>query len=138
MLVKGSLNAQRLITAIQMQKPELVEPLSRELWMRIWSRDEDITTADSLKEAAKKTGLSDAEADYFVQQTKDKNVKERLKQVTDEALDAGGFGLPIIIVPDSTNTKHMIFGSDRMELIASILNEKYMGPLTELAQAKQV
>ena len=38
LFMKGSLPAQRFLTAVQMQRPELTESLSRELWMRIWHR----------------------------------------------------------------------------------------------------
>ncbi|XP_038597232.1 glutathione S-transferase kappa 1 isoform X1 [Tachyglossus aculeatus] len=37
-LEKGSLSAMRFLTAVNMERPELLEPMSRELWMRIWSR----------------------------------------------------------------------------------------------------
>jgi len=38
LFVKGSLPTQRFLTVVQMQRPELTESLSRELWMRIWNR----------------------------------------------------------------------------------------------------
>lgn len=34
----GSLSAMRLVTAASKDHPELVENLSREFWMRAWSR----------------------------------------------------------------------------------------------------
>ena len=34
----GSLKAQRLLTAANIEVPDKVENLSRELWMRVWSR----------------------------------------------------------------------------------------------------
>jgi len=38
MFAKGSLSAMHLITAANIYHPEQVENLSREFWMRIWSR----------------------------------------------------------------------------------------------------
>jgi glutathione S-transferase kappa 1 len=136
LLVKGSLNAQRFLTAVEQQRPELVEPLSRELWMRAWSRDEDITTNDSLKQVGQVVGLSDADTNMFLELIKESRVKEQLKRVTQEALDAGAFGAPTIIVHDADNKKHLIFGSDRIQVIAMLLNEQYVGPLRELAKSK--
>ena len=38
MFVKGSLSAQRLLTAIKMKSPQDLEGVSRQLWLRTWSR----------------------------------------------------------------------------------------------------
>ena len=38
MIEKGTLRAQRFLTAIAHEHPEHVEGVSRELWKRIWSR----------------------------------------------------------------------------------------------------
>lgn len=34
----GSLNAMRFLTSVSMEQPEMLEKVSRELWMRVWSR----------------------------------------------------------------------------------------------------
>lgn len=38
MFQNGSLKAQRLLTAAKLTRPDHVEELSRQLWLRIWSR----------------------------------------------------------------------------------------------------
>lgn len=136
LLNKGSLSALRLLTSVQMTQSDLTERLSRELWMRIWSRDQDITANESLLEALKAIGVPDDKATKLIQSIKDPKVIERLKEVTNEALSYGTFGAPTIVVTDAKNEKQLLFGSDRMELLASILGEKYEGPLVEFAAAK--
>uniref|UniRef100_A0A0N4SVE5 Glutathione S-transferase kappa 1 n=1 Tax=Mus musculus TaxID=10090 RepID=A0A0N4SVE5_MOUSE len=45
---KGSINAMRFLTTVSMEQPEMLEKVSREIWMRVWSRDEDITEYQSI------------------------------------------------------------------------------------------
>ncbi|CAH7469733.1 Gstk1 [Phodopus roborovskii] len=47
-LKKGSVNAMRFLTAVSMEQPEMLEEVSRQLWMRGWSRDEDIADSQSI------------------------------------------------------------------------------------------
>jgi len=136
LMTKGSLNAQRLLTAVQEKQPSLTESVSRELWMRVWSRDEDITQPESLAEALRKAGVKEALIPELMKAREDKAVAERLKAVTNEALELGTFGAPTIVVRDSSNGRDFIFGSDRMEVLAWMLGEKWEGPLRELAASK--
>lgn len=134
--VKGSLPTQRFLTAVQMQRPELTESLSREIWMRIWHRDEDIVSPESLQQAGRKVGLSDSDIEVFLKQIKEDSVKEKLKQTTQQAIDAGAFGSPWILLHDGSNKTHVVFGSDRMHIVAMLLGEEYVGPLNELSQSR--
>jgi hypothetical protein len=34
----GSINAMRFLTTVSMEQPEMLEKVSREIWMRVWSR----------------------------------------------------------------------------------------------------
>lgn len=43
------------------------------------------------------------------------------------------FGAPTIVVKDLKGEQQMVFGSDRMHIIADLLGTQYEGPLTELA-----
>ncbi|XP_043935779.1 glutathione S-transferase kappa 1 isoform X2 [Protopterus annectens] len=128
MNLSGSLQAMRFVTAVEMKHPEFVESVSRELWMRIWSRDEDITQPESLLAAASKAGVQPQHAKELLGMISNPDVKNRLKQTTDEAAKHGAFGMPVIVV-HVDGVPHMFFGSDRFELIAYLLREKWFGPV---------
>ncbi|KAK3788031.1 hypothetical protein RRG08_051105 [Elysia crispata] len=127
MFEKGSLNAQRFLTAIDMSMPDKVEPVTRELWMRIWSRDEDITLPDSLAQAAQKAGVSDEDIVSLLASMKDEKIKGRLKQTTSDAMAIGAFGSPIIAT-EVNGEKEFVFGSDRFPILADMIGEPWEGP----------
>ncbi|XP_052227812.1 glutathione S-transferase kappa 1-like [Dreissena polymorpha] len=128
MFVKGTLKTQRFITAVDMMDSTKTEELSRQMWHRNWSRDEDITEAASLKEAGKHAGLSDTQISHGLEDMHSSKVKDRLKQFTDEALNHGAFGSPTIIA-HTTDGPVMLFGSDRFPILAQVLGEKWEGPI---------
>ncbi|XP_052029524.1 glutathione S-transferase kappa 1 isoform X2 [Apodemus sylvaticus] len=112
---KGSVNAMRFLTAVSMEQPEMLEKVSRELWMRIWSR------------AAEKAGMSTAQAQHFLENITTDEVKDKLRETTEAACKYGAFGLPTTVA-HVDGKSYMLFGSDRMELLAYLLGEKWMGP----------
>ncbi|XP_034030434.1 tyrosine-protein kinase STYK1-like isoform X2 [Thalassophryne amazonica] len=134
---KGSLTAMRFVTAVQEQEKDgqKVEKVSRELWRRIWSEDKDITEPASLSEAATKAGLSDSEIKDLLMLSTSKEIKDKLKSTTQEALDHGGFGFPMVVC-HINGKPEMFFGSDRFELIAHCLGEKWFGPQPGKSAAK--
>ncbi|XP_057641681.1 glutathione S-transferase kappa 1 isoform X5 [Chionomys nivalis] len=131
----GSLNAMRFLTAVSMEQPELLEKVSRELWMRIWSRDEDITESQSILAAAEKAGMSPEQAQHLLEKISTAQVKNKLKETTDAACSYGAFGLPTTVAHIDGKT-YMLFGSDRMELLAYLLGEKWMGPVPRAQYAR--
>uniref|UniRef100_H0WCS9 Glutathione S-transferase kappa n=1 Tax=Cavia porcellus TaxID=10141 RepID=H0WCS9_CAVPO len=134
-LQKGSLSAMRFLTALSMEHPESLEKASRELWMRVWSRDEDIVEPQSILAAAQKAGLSAEIAQGLLEKSSTAQVKDQLKKTTEAACKYGAFGLPITVAHIDGQT-HMLFGSDRMELLAYLLGEKWMGPVPPALNAK--
>nr|XP_025147514.1 glutathione S-transferase kappa 1 isoform X1 [Bubalus bubalis] len=84
-LKKGSLTAMRFLTAVKMEHPELLEKVSRELWMRVWSRDEDITEPPSILAAAEKAGMSMEQAQELLEKVSTPQVKNQLKETTEAA-----------------------------------------------------
>nr|XP_046155980.1 glutathione S-transferase kappa 1-like isoform X2 [Oncorhynchus gorbuscha]XP_046155981.1 glutathione S-transferase kappa 1-like isoform X2 [Oncorhynchus gorbuscha]XP_046155982.1 glutathione S-transferase kappa 1-like isoform X2 [Oncorhynchus gorbuscha] len=130
MFEKGSLSAMRFVAAVQERKvggDKQVEQVSRELWMRIWSQDKDITQPASLSEAAMKAGLSACEVEELLKLSTSKEIKDKLKRSTQEALDHRAFGFPLAVCHVNGKAE-VFFGSDRFELIAHCIGEKWMGP----------
>uniref|UniRef100_K7FBK3 Glutathione S-transferase kappa n=1 Tax=Pelodiscus sinensis TaxID=13735 RepID=K7FBK3_PELSI len=125
---KGNLFAMRFLTAVDMTQPQFLEPVSRELWMRLWSQDEDITHPDSILLAAEKAGLLSEQAHKLLAMTSTAEVKNRLKETTEEALKYGAFGMPAVVAHISGES-HLFFGCDRLELLGSVIGEKWLGPV---------
>ncbi|XP_036916542.1 glutathione S-transferase kappa 1 isoform X1 [Sturnira hondurensis] len=134
-LEKGSLSAMRFLTAVNTENPEMLEKVSRELWMRVWNRDEDITDPQSLLAAAEKAGMSTQQARGLLEKISTPQVKNKLRETTEAACKYGAFGLPVTVAHLDGHT-HMLFGSDRMELLAHLLGEKWMGPVPPAVNAK--
>uniref|UniRef100_A0A671EQZ4 Glutathione S-transferase kappa 1 n=1 Tax=Rhinolophus ferrumequinum TaxID=59479 RepID=A0A671EQZ4_RHIFE len=88
-LEKGSLSAMRFLTAMKSEHPEMLEKASRELWMRVWSRDEDITEPQSILAAAEKAGMSIEQARRILEKTSTPQVKNQLKETTEAACKYG-------------------------------------------------
>uniref|UniRef100_A0A8C7AAQ7 Glutathione S-transferase kappa n=1 Tax=Neovison vison TaxID=452646 RepID=A0A8C7AAQ7_NEOVI len=122
-LEKGSLSAMRFLTAVSMEHPGMLEKVSRELWMRVWSR------------AAEKAGMPSEQARGLLEKISTPKVKNKLKETTEAACKYGAFGLPVTVA-HLDNQTHMLFGSDRMELLAHLLGEKWMGPVPPATNAR--
>ncbi|XP_026173326.1 glutathione S-transferase kappa 1-like isoform X2 [Mastacembelus armatus] len=137
MFKKGSLPAMRFLTAVQERegRDTKVEQVSRELWRRIWSEDKDITEPGSLSEAAVKAGLSESEIKELLELYTSPKMKDKLKSATQDALDYGAFGFPLLVCHVNSKAE-VFFGSDRFELMAHCIGEKWLGPQPEKAHPK--
>lgn len=138
MFQKGSLSAMRLVTAVQAKEKggdKQVEQVSRELWKRIWREDKDITEPASLTEAAVKAGIPEDMVKELLELSISKEIKDKLKLSTQEALDYGAFGFPMMVC-HVDGKPEMFFGSDRFELLAHCIGEKWLGPHPNKTTAK--
>ncbi|XP_063055335.1 glutathione S-transferase kappa 1-like [Engraulis encrasicolus] len=132
LLERGSLPAMRFVTAVaesdaQSGSDAQVERVSRELWTRIWSNGQDINQMTSLAEVGQRAGLSAQKVRELLEQSHSTAIKDKLKSSTEKALDYGGFGLPLTICHVAGEPK-AFFGSDRFELMAHCLGERWAGP----------
>lgn len=134
---KGAMDAQRVLTAMNLDNNDKLEEVSRQFSVKMWHTDEDVTDSGVLREAAVIAGLTEAEFDTYWSSIKTAEVKGELGKVTKEALELGCFGAPWFLVDDGEK-KHSIFGSDRMELICNLCDEEYKGTLKEHSKLKHL
>uniref|UniRef100_A0A3Q3KLA0 Glutathione S-transferase kappa n=1 Tax=Mastacembelus armatus TaxID=205130 RepID=A0A3Q3KLA0_9TELE len=134
---KGSLSAMRFLTAVQEREGgnTKAEQVSRELFLRIWNEDKDITEPGSLSEAAVKAGLSESEIKELLELYTSPKMKDKLRSTTQDALDYGAFGFPLLVCHVNSKAE-VFFGSDRFELMAHCIGEKWLGPQPEKAHPK--
>jgi len=124
----GSLKAQRLLTAVAKNFPSKVEDISRTLFLRVWYQHRSVATLDGLKETCLDCGISAINADLLLQGISDSDVKQDLRNTTQEALNYGAFGLPTYVAHFPSGPK-LFFGCDRLFLFAHLMNEQFPGPL---------
>ncbi|NWX86906.1 GSTK1 transferase, partial [Nothoprocta ornata] len=122
LLVPLSLGAMRFLTAIDMTQPQFLEPVSREFWIRFWSQHEDINQPASILAVAAQAGLPSEQAQKLLEMVSSPAVKDRLRATTDDAMKYGAFGMPATVV-HFNGEQHHFFGSDRIELLGSIIGE---------------
>lgn len=89
--------------------PALAKKFAREAFMSYFGRGRDISSADAVAEVAAPLGIGHAE---LLAALGDEKVKQRLKDETQAAIDAGVFGAPYFIVDGEG-----FWGSDRMWMI---------------------
>jgi len=106
---RGSLLAQRG-GAIASQAG-LLEPYSREVFDRLFARGEDITAPETIAAAANAVGLDGEET---VRRCAEQDVKDWVKQRTEDAIGRGVFGVPTIAVDGE-----LFWGDDRLEEAAA-------------------
>ncbi|XP_058603839.1 glutathione S-transferase kappa 1-like [Onychostoma macrolepis] len=128
-LSEKGLNAMRFVTAVaeRGKDGDTLEMVSRELWTRKWRTHQDITQPASLTDAGLKAGLSANEVEEILTLSKSQPIKDKLKTVTQEALEYKCFGFPFIVCHVNGKAK-VFFGSDRFELMAYFIGEKWVGP----------
>merc|ERR1711971_1208097 len=106
--VIGSIQAQRFVTGALQLYPEHTENLLRSFWRRSWGEDKEV-------EACLVAMKSD-------------EVKEALREVTEEAVDRGAFGAPTMYFNEEGQEEQMFWGSDRFDIIAHCFNKQWLGP----------
>ncbi|KAG0339560.1 Glutathione S-transferase kappa 1 [Podila humilis] len=122
----GTIGAMRLLLAIKAHASDkYVECIEKEAY---WGNDQDISTID-VQVAVLSPILGGADkVQEMLKLSTTKDVKQTLVDNTNQALEKGAFGAPTFFVKKAgQDDEVMLFGSDRFEILASILDLPYPG-----------
>lgn len=106
----NTLSPQRaLVAAARLGHEDRVPDLALALYRAYWAEDRDVSQAEEIRRLAEEVGL-DGEA--IVQGMSDPETKNRLRELTEEAVRRGAFGAPTMFVGDE-----MFWGNDRLDFL---------------------
>lgn len=131
-MAAGTLKPMRALVAVELARPDLVEEAARQLWLRVWSRNQPVGDADAIRAALVAAGVPDDVVAAALSPSGE--VKDALKRSTAEAVGLGAFGFPFIVVyppPGAAaagRKPQAYFGSDRFDVIAEELGKRWDGP----------
>lgn len=112
----NSVPTQRVMTALFMDDPEQMRQLAFDLFDRYWVDGEDVSDAEVLAEAATELGLDGA---ALLERIGEQEVKDKLRTLTDEAIEAGAFGAPTFVFDGD-----LYFGNDRIEHVVRAVSAR--------------
>ena len=124
LLFSGTLASQKLLTASKIFHPHYLETLSKELFSRVWFKDLDVSTPESLHKACQDAGISEQDIQNLMSAIQKTEIEDKLKEQTQQAIDYGAFGVPTYVA-HLAGGPEMFFGSDRLYLLAHYLNVSY-------------
>lgn len=105
----NSLLAQRVLTALYGEDQASMKMLAREFFSQYWAHGIDLSKPEAVVAAADKVGLEGAE---LVERASDPQVKNALRELTEDAVSRGAFGAPTFF-----HEGEIYFGNDRLEHI---------------------
>jgi 2-hydroxychromene-2-carboxylate isomerase len=82
---------------------------THEMFRLYWTQSVDISKADILGEEVSKIGI---ETQWFVNRIAEQDIKDKLREETDIAIQRGVFGAPTMFVDDQ-----MFWGNDRLDFL---------------------
>ena len=135
MFVKGTHAALCLLTVVAEKYPAYLENLSRSFFLRVWSKDEDVTSSESIYQACIDAGIPENEIEGLIQSSLTENAAAALEKTSQEALKYGAFGVPTYVA-HLPKGPIMFFGTDRLFMLCHYLNVSFPGPLNTLKSSK--
>lgn len=100
--------------AIVAQDEGKLVPYAWAMFEAYWGDLKDISQRQEIAKICEKVGI---DPEMLLKRIKDQDIKDRLKQNTEEVIERGGFGSPTMFV----NGESMFFGNDRLPLVEAAL-----------------
>lgn len=125
----NTLMVMRLLCVLRSEHPEVLEDVSRSFWRRYWGQGLSVNSDDDIAAVMREHQLDTA----LQARLGDLDVKQLLRDATDEAVARGAFGFPAMFVRDDDGDDQLYFGSDRLALLAFELGLPWHGPTAQAA-----
>ena len=100
--------------ALAAQEKAALIPFARAAFETYWGELKDVSRKEVLEEVCRK---ADLDAGEILARSEAPEIKDRLKDNTEEVIARGGFGSPTMFV----NGSDMYFGNDRLPLVEAAL-----------------
>ncbi|KAG0222884.1 Glutathione S-transferase kappa 1 [Actinomortierella wolfii] len=128
----NTLSAMRVLVAIEQNESDKLEACADK--EACWSQGKDVANPEViLEQLAPVFGGSREKVQQLIDLTSQQAIKQKLVDNSDEAVKKGAFGAPFWTVKKAGSDKeYVFFGSDRLEVISTLLGEPY----TTLASSK--
>lgn len=111
----NTLTCMRVLAGVQLHQPEALPACVDALFRAIWVEELDASKDEVLRDVLDRAEL---DAERLMGWAHDDEVKQRLKDETEAAVQRGLFGLPVMIVDDE-----MYWGQDRLDFVREHLTE---------------
>lgn len=122
---------QRFLTAVdRLTSGQATQRLARALFREMFHTADELVPLDRperLTELALRAGVDRAVIDEALLQKDAEQTRATIRANVEELVGLGGFGVPTFQVERPDREKVIVFGSDRIELLAHLLGEKYDG-----------
>jgi glutathione S-transferase kappa 1 len=122
----NTLMVMRLLCLVRSEDPGALERVSRAFWRRYWGQGLSVSNDDDLAAVMREEQLDPA----LQTRLGDSDVKQLLRDATDEAVSRGAFGFPAMFVRGDDGEDQLYFGSDRLALLAFDFGLPWNGPTT--------
>jgi len=109
----NTLTLMRGALGLQMRQPDRLIPYVDAVFRAIWVEERNMNDAAEVGAVLQRAGF---DPQQLLALTQDAEVKERLKAVTQQAVDRGVFGAPTFFVGE-----HMFWGQDRLDFVKEAL-----------------
>ena len=106
----------RMVLALETDDMSSAVRLTHRIYKAYWSEDADISDRDTLIGLSNDIGLNGVE---LLERTQDSEVKQRLFENTNAAVEFGVFGAPSFLIDDT----ELFWGQDRFVLIEALLEK---------------
>lgn len=110
----NTLTLMRGAVGLQMRAPDRFAQYVEVIFRAMWERPRNLNLPEEVEGVLREAGF---DPDAFTTLVADREVKERLKQNSDEAVARGVFGAPTFIV-----NGQLFFGQDRLHFVAAALD----------------